>query len=193
MTGVVGARFGREGLGDMSHARSKADQHLLDDGVLTDQDPPAADLRWQVAIADMPGQTRQLLSIDRGDGQQGFGGGGDQNDAAILKAQAIAAAQHGGPRQVEQEFGALLGNESQSAPVAFIVTECDAIERRRLPAASLQHLCRPEHRVGHRLIFSRGSSAARVAAPARVHRSEARHRPAPRRSPHPPRCAASHR
>ena len=57
---AIGAAFGREGFKAAGQGRAQLPQHRLKHMVLTDQQAVRLDLAGGVAVADVPGQTRQI-------------------------------------------------------------------------------------------------------------------------------------
>src|ERR1700721_2888657 len=102
-TTVIGAPFGIEWRLDLDHARAQSLHHRLDDMVAPDTQAPRRDLRRQMAVAEMPGDPNQMLRV----GTANFGQRLRRRDAldqpVIVGPQRVAAAQHGGIFQIEQE------------------------------------------------------------------------------------------
>src|SRR5262245_47358752 len=55
--------FGIERGLDLDHPRTQSLDHFLDDMIPANAQATACDLRWQMTIAEMPGNTHQMLRI----------------------------------------------------------------------------------------------------------------------------------
>ena len=56
----IGSAFRIEGRLDIDQLRPESLQHVLDDVILPDAQAIRHDLRWQVPVADVPGQANQI-------------------------------------------------------------------------------------------------------------------------------------
>ena len=72
--------------------------------VAPDPQTLAYDLRWQVAIAEMPRDANQMKRIVTSNFDQWFWRGHDFDQTAILQHQRIAAAQRDRNFEVEQKL-----------------------------------------------------------------------------------------
>ena len=61
------------------------------------------DLRGRVAVAEVPGDAGQGQGVGGRNVEDGFGGGADQDQAAVVEGEEVAVAQDLGFREVEQE------------------------------------------------------------------------------------------
>jgi len=125
----VGAVFGIERRLDRRKAGAEAAQHVLDHVVAAHAQPVTGDLHVDVAIADVPGETRQLVSIGGGNLDERLRPPGNAHDRAVLEHEAVAVAQRSGMRQVEQESRTALAGQHDTAAMALLRIEDDAIDR----------------------------------------------------------------
>jgi len=88
----IGAALGVERRLDLDHPRAQPLHHLRDDVVAPDPQSAPRDLRRQMAVAEMPGETNQMLRVVTSDFQERLGRGYDFDQPVILEHQGIAAA-----------------------------------------------------------------------------------------------------
>ena len=69
---AIGAGFRIEELDDRARRGAKTVQHRCDHMIVADQDAIRLDLRFEMTIADMPGERCQMASIARTDFEQSF-------------------------------------------------------------------------------------------------------------------------
>src|SRR5262245_40239275 len=124
---AVGAALGIEGCPDLAHLGAQAFQHVDDDMVVADQDAALVDLRRQVAVAEMPGETRDGGGVAAAHLDQVLLGGAHLDEAALLQPEAIAAVQHDGLDEIEQEVEAAVAQHAQAAAVAIVEQERDGV------------------------------------------------------------------
>ena len=129
---IVGAVLGIERRFDRRKARAEPAQHVLDHVVAADAQAVADDLNVDVAIADVPGEPRQLAAVGRGDLDERLRPAGDAHDRAVVEHKAVAVAQRCGLRQIEQKFCAAL--TAQHHPPAMTLMR---VERNRIDGAPL--------------------------------------------------------
>jgi hypothetical protein len=82
-------------------ARAEPTQHALDHMVAANAQPIADNLHIDMTVADMPGESRQLVTVRRGNFDQRLGPADDAHNAAVVEREAVAVAQRGRLRQVE--------------------------------------------------------------------------------------------
>src|SRR5579883_1938738 len=99
----IGAALRREGRRDPRDTRAETFKHRRKDVVIANEDAPFLDLRGQMAVADMPGETQEQGSAARGDLEQGFGRRLDREPGAVRKRQPSPLLEDAGARQIEQE------------------------------------------------------------------------------------------
>ena len=96
--------------------------------IAADAQPLADDLHVDVAIADVPGEPRQLVGIGRRDLDQRLRPADDPHDGAVVEHQTVAIAQSGRLRQVEQKLGAALAGQDDTAAMPLMRVERDRID-----------------------------------------------------------------
>jgi hypothetical protein len=144
-TTVIGAPFGIEWCLDLDHARAQSLHHRLDDMVAPDTQAPRRDLRRQMAVAEMPGDPNQMLRVGTANFGQRLRRRDDLDQPVVVEHQRVAAAQHGGIFQVEQEFKSARACHRHPPPVAVVEIEHDRIGRRLVPAMLAADLRGADH------------------------------------------------
>ena len=77
---------------ERAHARAQAAQHVFEHMVAPDAQPVAHHLHVGMAIADVPGEPRQVVRGCRGDFEQCLGLAGNAHDGAVLEHEAVTVA-----------------------------------------------------------------------------------------------------
>ena len=95
----IGAALGREGFDRLGHRRAQLAQHRLQHMVAPDQQAVRLDLAGRVAVADMPGEAREVARDD----ENRLFGRRDLDQPAIVKNETIARVHADRFRQIEQE------------------------------------------------------------------------------------------
>jgi hypothetical protein len=145
---LIRARLGIERCLDLNNCGAKTDQHVAQHMVASQPHPIARDLYVGVAIAEVPGEARQRLRRSSRNVQQRLGLGDDPHDRAIFEDEAVAVAQHGGVRQVEQDTRAALAGQREAAALAVVGIEHDAVAcRSGIPCAGPPDLGCAPHRL----------------------------------------------
>ena len=103
---IVGAVLGIEWRVERRKPRAEPAQHLLDHVIAADAQPLADDLHVDVAIADVPGEPRQVVGISRRNLDQRLRPADNPHDGAVVEHQPVAIAQSRCLRQVEKKLGA---------------------------------------------------------------------------------------
>jgi hypothetical protein len=145
MAGGIGTTFGIERRLDLDDARAEALHHSLDDMIAPDPQRLAHDLRRQMTIAEMPGETNQMERIVTADFEQWLRRRHDFDETPILQNQRIAAAQRYGSLEVEQEFEPACPGHGHPSPMSVVKIEHDSIDRRLRPRVLSQNLRRADH------------------------------------------------
>ncbi len=130
----IGAAFGIEWRLDLDHACAQTFDHRFDDVIAPDAQAFCHDLRRQMAVAEMPGKTNQMLRIDPPDLDQRLGRRDHLDQATIFEHQRIAAAQRDGVFQIEQELKSPRAGHRHPPPVPVVEIEHHGIGRRFRPA-----------------------------------------------------------
>jgi hypothetical protein len=123
----IGAAFRFEGFVDITDGGAKAADHLLDDVIAADEQPPRQDGSRQVAVADMPGKPRKRDRIGRDDLHQRLGRGLHGYGAPVVEHKPVAVMQQGRLGQVEQELGAAPTAQNYSPAMPEIMVEEDCV------------------------------------------------------------------
>jgi hypothetical protein len=144
---LIGAAFRIEWRLDLDHARAQSPHHGFDDVIPADAQALRHDLRRQMAIAEMPGDTHQMLRIAASDLQQRLGGRHDFDQPPILQDKRIAAAQRDRAFEVEQEFEATRCGHRHPPPMTIVEIEHDRVGGRVLPAMLRFDLCGTDHAI----------------------------------------------
>ena len=93
---AVCAAFGIERTINVADNGAQTHDHVGDDVVLADVDRARTDFGGKVPVAEVPRNTRERTLISARDLEQPFRCSLDSDDAAVLKSDAIAGAEHGG-------------------------------------------------------------------------------------------------
>jgi hypothetical protein len=120
---AVGAALGREGLVRGAQVGAELAQHRLQHMVGADHQMVGRDLAGRVAVADMPGEARQVAR----DHQHGFGRGGDGDDAAVLEQEGVAVIEADRLGQVDEEAVARGQAQPLAAQEAGLVVQRDGV------------------------------------------------------------------
>src|SRR5215831_8148763 len=161
---AVGAAFGIERRADLAHLRAQAFQHVDDDMIVADQDAALVDLRRQVAVAEMPGETREGGGAAAAHFDQVLLGGAHLDEAALLQPEAVAAVQHDGLDEIEQEVEAAIAQHAQAAAVAVVEQKRDGVAAfARRPVAGTDDFGGALHLPSHqnkKYLWAMGSAVA---------------------------------
>jgi hypothetical protein len=141
----IGPAFGIERRFDLSHPPPELADHILDHVVPANAQAPARDLGRQMAIAEMPGDTHQMLRIGAANFNQRLRRRHHLDQPAILQHQRIAATQRHRFLEVEQEFQAARAGHRQTPPVPIVEIEHHGIGGRLGPGRRRQHLDGADH------------------------------------------------
>jgi hypothetical protein len=144
-TTLIGTTFGIEWRFDLDHARAQSLHHRLDDMVAPDTQAARRDLRRQMAVAEMPGDPNQMLRIGAAYLGQRLRCRDDLDQPVIVEHQRIAAAQHGGIFEIEQECKPAGARHRHPPAVAVVEIEHDRIGRWLAPAMRAANLCGADH------------------------------------------------
>jgi hypothetical protein len=141
----IGAALGIERSLDLDHPRAQPLHHLLDHVIAPDTQCLPQNLRRQVTIAEMPGNTDQVLRIATADFQQRLGRSDHLDQPAVLEQQCITAAQGGRTLEIEQKFKPSGPGHRHAPAVTIVEIEHDGIGRRFAPAMMRLDLRRADH------------------------------------------------
>ena len=121
--GRIGAALRIKGRLDGSDLGAEPAQHVLDDVVAPNPDRIGEHLRGQMPITDMPGEPHQIDRLAAPHLDQRFGGRHDLDEATVIQRQRVAAAQHHGLRQIEQEFEPAHPHHGDATAVSLVEIE----------------------------------------------------------------------
>ena len=141
----IGAAFGIERRLDLDHARAKPLHHRLDDMVAPYPQAARRDLGRQMTVAEMPGDPNQMLRIGTPDLGQRLRRRDDLHQPAVVEHQRIAAAQHGGMFEIQQEFQPTCSRHRHPTAMAIVEIEHNRIGRRLIPAMGAANLRGADH------------------------------------------------
>src|SRR6266446_1752820 len=130
----IGAAFGIERCLDLDHAGAEPLHHRLDDVIAPDPQAFGHDLRWQMAVAEMPGDSNQMVRVGAPYLEQRLRRRHHFDQTPIVEHQRVAAAQRDRVFQIEQERQAPRAGHRHPPPVTVVEVEHDGIGRRLRPA-----------------------------------------------------------
>ena len=143
--GRIGAAFGIERRFDLDDLGAEALDHVLDHMIAADAQALGHELRRQMAIAEMPGDTHEMAGIGAADFDQRLGGGDHFDHAAVFQHQTVAAAQRDSLGKVEQEFQPMRARHRHAAAMAPVEIEHDGVGGLFRPAGLAEHLGGADH------------------------------------------------
>ena len=132
----IGAGFGIERCGDLSHHGAEPSRHIRDHMIAADAQRAGQKLRRQMAVAEMPGDAGEMQRVGAANLEQRLGRRDDLDKTPVLEQKRIAAAQFRRCRQIEQKRRALGSGHRHTAAMTVVVTEHDAIRGRARPCSS---------------------------------------------------------
>ena len=145
MAAEIGAAFRIEWGLDLDDPRAEPFDHVLDHMIAPDAQVPAGELNRQMTVAEMPGDSDQEMRVVAANLEQGFGGGDDLDQPAVLEHQRVAAPQHYNLRQVEQELKSARARHHHPAAVPIVEFEHDAVSGGFAPCRGGPDGCRTQH------------------------------------------------
>jgi hypothetical protein len=125
----IGAAFGIERRLDLDDAGAETTHHLLDDVIAADAQALRHDLRRQMAIAEMPGETHEMARIGAANLDQRLWCCDHLDAAAVFQHQRVAAAQGDGVFQVEQKFQSARSRHHHATAMTIVEVENDGVDR----------------------------------------------------------------
>jgi hypothetical protein len=144
----VSAALGIERRFEPDDPGPKSFGHRLDDLIAADAQRLRQDFYRQMAVAEMPGDPRQAEPVGGPDLRQRLRRGDDLDNAPVLEAQSVAAAQHRGFREIEQEGETADAGHGQPPAIAVVKIEHHCVGWRARPLAGSYNLVSTQH---HRL------------------------------------------
>lgn len=113
---------------DLAHQRAGRDQSVAQDVIELDTQRAVDDIGRRMAVAEAPGQSRQIGRVGGANFEQPFIGGDDLGMAPVLEHEAVAVLQPHGLRQVDEHLIAMLKRDDAAAQMALVGIEHDEIE-----------------------------------------------------------------
>ncbi len=145
MVATVGAAFRIERRFDFYHARAETSCHGLDDVIAADAQSFAHDLRRQMAIAEMPGDTNEMLRIAAANFSERLRRCDHLDEATVFQHQRVAAPQRNGIFKIKQELKPARAVHRHPPPVTVIEAENDGVGRRLFPVMPALNAGRTDH------------------------------------------------
>ena len=142
---LIGASVGLERRFNMADLGAKSAHHILKHMVAAHPQPVVHYLRLHVAIADMISDARQLARIVAPHFCQLFRSGHDLDQAPVFQDQRVAAVQHHGLWEIEQEFCPARARHRHTATMTALIIQNDGVGRGRLPGAFAANEIRADH------------------------------------------------
>ncbi|MPL94810.1 hypothetical protein SDC9_40968 [bioreactor metagenome] len=131
---AIGAALGREGLDGRRDPRAKLAQHRLEHMIGADDEPRGLDLARRVAVADVPGEARQIAR----DAEHRLEPAAHLDEAPVIEAKRLAAGQVHHLGQVDKEGKPSRRDQPLATQETPLVVKCDVIGR-ALPLALRHH------------------------------------------------------
>ena len=136
----IGARLGIERSQHWRDIAAEAGQHVGDDAVGANAQGLAADLHWQMAVAQVPGKACEVARGASADFEQRLGLRAHANHLAAIEHESVAVAQTRGFGQIEQKLGARDSRKRYAPPVTEIEIEQHRVALpRRVPGTGGEH------------------------------------------------------
>ena len=120
---------------DLQHLRAEALRHFLNHMVASNAQAPRRDFGRQVPIAEMPRDAHRQRRIRAADFRQRLRRCDDFDDAPVFKHDRVAASEHHGVRQIEEEFQTAHPGHGDAAAMALLGIEHDRIGGLAAPGA----------------------------------------------------------
>ena len=142
----IGATFRIERRFDLDDPCPQPLHHRFDDVIAPDPQPPSRYLRRQMAVAEMPGDTDQMLRVLAADLDERLGRRHDLDQPVIVEHQRVTAPQRDRAFQIEQKLKSARARHHHPPPVTIVEIEHDGIGRRLTPAIRPANLRGADHR-----------------------------------------------
>src|SRR5262249_48969815 len=107
---AIRAALGLKGRLEPRDVRAEASEHVLDDMIRPDSKSFAADLRREMAVDEVPRESRELTRLRMGDVDDGLGRRPDEEPGSIVELQPVSIGHGDRVREVEQHLVALIGD-----------------------------------------------------------------------------------
>lgn len=124
----VGPAFRIERRGDRCQATAKPGNHVLDHVIAADPERFAQQLRWQMPVAEMPGDLDEMGRVARGDFDQILRFGQHFDNPAIFQLQPVAMMQKDGVSFIEQKGQAAFPAHDRASAMPVLPVEDDPVD-----------------------------------------------------------------
>lgn len=156
--GLIGTALRLEGRFDHLDGGAKATRHLLQHVVAGDADAIREKLRRHMAVAEMPGESRQMMRVLRHDLRHRLLGRHHPHDAPIFEREAVTILQPRRLDEVEQKRHVALAAHGDTAAVASVMRQHHTVGGGGgIPAAGGKHSAGTDHGttpVGRRAVWA---------------------------------------
>jgi len=122
---AVGAALGLKRRPHPDEIRSQAFEHAFDHMVGANAKDCATDLRRQMPVTQMPGETRQLFGISVADLYHRLRGRLYLEPSPIMQPQSVSVGHGNCARQIEEDLFALIGYQTDTPAVTLFEIERD--------------------------------------------------------------------
>jgi len=120
---AVGATLGLERRPKVPQLSTETTEHVLDHVVGPETEHALADLRRQMPVSQVPGETRQLVRILVADLDDGLRGCLDPEPSPVVEPEPVTVGHGDGLGKLEQDGLAIVRGEAYAAAVAGIELE----------------------------------------------------------------------
>lgn len=156
--GFIGTALRLEGRFDHLDGGAKTTRHLLQHVVAGDADAIREKLRRHMAVAEMPGESRQMMRVLRHDLRHRLLGRHHPHDAPIFEREAVTILQPRRLDEVEQKRHVALAAHGDTAAVASVMRQHHTVGGGGgIPAAGGKHSAGTDHGttpVGRRAVWA---------------------------------------
>jgi hypothetical protein len=142
----ISATFRIERRLDFDDARAQPGHHRLDDVIAPDAQSLPRYLGRQMPIAEVPGDSHQMLRIGAADFHERFRCRHDLDQPAVLENQGVAAPQRDGALQIKQKLEPACAGHRHPPAVTIVEIQHDRIGRWFDPAILSANLGGADHR-----------------------------------------------
>jgi hypothetical protein len=110
----------------VGHGKPEPAQHVVEHVIVLISEPPDADLKRNVAIAEVIRGAREQVGIGGSRNAEGLVGGVDLVGLAVVGEQPIAVRENGSARELDGDFLAVLEAGTESRFIARVVAQDEA-------------------------------------------------------------------
>ncbi len=126
---LVSTTFGLECRLDDGNRGTETPRHLLEHRVTRNADTVGKQFSRHVAIAEMPGQSGEMMGVLRNDFRHGLLRRGDGDNTSVIEHKSIAILQPGGLLKIEEESHIRLPAHGYAATMTTVMRENHAVGR----------------------------------------------------------------